>query len=373
MALKLGHMPHATPPSELALAEQHDAAGRHDEAINALARGTRAGNLACMRQLGKRLLAGDRAPLLAAEGARFLLDAANQGDAEAAARMAALTALGLYCRQSGREALRWLIVAAERQWQPARGQLLALADGAPGADSAHSPAGEDWSGLAAHIDFTRWQSSPPVRELSTDPQVRALDSFITPPVCDWIIARARGSLTRARVYDAVNREDVVRKTRTNSVANFSLAEIELLDVLLQARMSSACGVPMNHMEAPAVLHYDVDEEATDHYDFVDPRTPNYSQEIASNGQRVVTFLVYLNDDYEDGETHFPTLGFGHKGRRGGALFFVNAHVDLQPDLRMLHAGRPPTRGEKWIVSQFIRSRAVLNPMPARTAGAATQP
>ena len=103
MALKLGHMPHATPPSELALAEQHDAAGRHDEAINALARGTRAGNLACMRQLGKRLLAGDRAPLLAAEGARFLLDAANQGDAEAAARMAALTALGLYCRQSGRE------------------------------------------------------------------------------------------------------------------------------------------------------------------------------------------------------------------------------------------------------------------------------
>ncbi|MEJ0039724.1 MAG: hypothetical protein WDO68_27405 [Gammaproteobacteria bacterium] len=65
--------------SELALAERHDAEGLHDEAINALARGTAAGHLPCMRELGKRLLTGDRAPLLAAEGAGFLVDAAIRG------------------------------------------------------------------------------------------------------------------------------------------------------------------------------------------------------------------------------------------------------------------------------------------------------
>jgi len=154
----------------------------------------------------------------------------------------------------------------------------------------------------------------------------------------------------------VSRLDVVRATRSNSVANFGLADVELLDVLLQARMSRACGIPMNHMEAPAVLHYSVGEEASDHFDFVNPNTPDYAQEIARNGQRVMTFLVYLNEDYEGGETAFPQLGFSHKGRRGHGLFFVNAYSDLQPDLRMLHAGRTPTRGEKWIVSQFIRSR-----------------
>ena len=104
-------MPPVTSSTDLALAQQHDAAGRHSDAINALARGTRAGNLPCMTQLGKRLLAGDRAPLLAPDGARFLLDAANQGDGEAAARIAALTALGLYRVQSWRGALRWLVVA----------------------------------------------------------------------------------------------------------------------------------------------------------------------------------------------------------------------------------------------------------------------
>ena len=52
--------------------------------------------------------------------------------------------------------------------------------------------------------------------------------------------------------------------------------------------------------------------------------PTYAEEIAQRGQRVVTFLVYLNDDYGGGETAFPRLGISHKGRRGEGLFFVNA-------------------------------------------------
>ncbi len=356
-------MPPATRSAEFELAAQHDAAGRHREAIDALARGTSAGNLACMRELGKRLLAGDRAPMLAAEGARFLLDAADRGDAEAAARIAALTALGLYLKPDLRDALRWLATAAERGWDAARGQLHALA---PAPTSMEKPSGDYWSRLAASIELTPWQTSAPSRELSADPQIRALDSFVSPAVCDWIIARARGRLTRALVYDPVNRQDIASRTRTNSVANFGLADVELLDVLVQARMSLACRIPMNHMEAPAVLNYQIGEEATQHYDFVDPKTTDYAAEIARNGQRVLTFLVYLNDDYDGGETNFPTLGISHKGTRGGALFFVNAQDDMRPDLRMLHAGRPTTRGEKWIVSQFIRNRPVLTPMPPRT-------
>jgi hypothetical protein len=331
-------MPHPIPQSELALAAEHDAAGRYDEAINALARGTQAGDRLCKTQLGKRLLAGDRAPALPAEGARFLHEAAVEGEPEAAARLAALTALGHYFKHNWHDALRWLMVAAERGWEPARGQLRVLANGTP------------------DIDLTSWSAASSGRDLNAEPLVRAVDAFISPAACDWLIARARGRLTRARVYDPVSRLDVVRATRSNSVANFSLADVELLDVLLQAKMSRACGIPMNHMEAPAVLHYSVGEEASDHFDFVNPNTPDYAQEIACNGQRVMTFLVYLNEDYEGGETDFPKLGFSHKGRRGHGLFFVNAYSDMQPDLRMLHAGRAPTRGEKWIVSQFIRSR-----------------
>jgi prolyl 4-hydroxylase len=346
---------------QLELAQRHDAAGNHDEAINALARGTGAGDLACMRELGKRLLTGDRAPLLAVEGVRFIGEAATKGDAEAAARVASLTAMGLYRPQNWREAQQWLGVAADRGWQPAREQLIALAaaSSAAGSGAAPNPAGANWRQLAADLDLSSWSASPPTRVLSTDPQVHVVDDFIPPAACDWIIAHARGRLTRARVYDAVNAQDIVSNTRTNSVANSTLASVEMLDLLLQAKMSAACRQPMRNMEAPAVLHYAVGEANIDHYDFVDPGTPDYAQEIARNGQRVVTFLVYLNDEYQGGETAFPRLGFSHKGQRGQGLFFVNALPDMQPDLRMLHSGRPPTSGEKWIVSQFIRSRAMI--------------
>jgi hypothetical protein len=337
--------------SQLELAQRHDAEGNHNEAINALARGTGAGDLACMRELGKRLLTGERAPLLAAEGARFLGEAATKGDAESAARVAALTAMGLHRPQNWREAQRWLGLAAERGWQPARDQLLALG----GANTA----GKEWRQFADDLDLSSWGTSPPSRALSTDPQVHVVDDFIPAAACDWIIAHARGRLTRARVYDAVNSQDIVSNTRTNSVANSTLASVEVLDLLLQAKMSAACRQPMRNMEAPAVLHYAAGEANIDHYDFVDPGIPDYAQEIARNGQRVVTFLVYLNDAYEGGETAFPRLGFSHKGQRGQGLFFVNALPDMQPDLRMLHSGQPPTSGEKWIVSQFIRSRAMI--------------
>jgi hypothetical protein len=93
---------------------------------------------------------------------------------------------------------------------------------------------------------------------------------------------------------------------------------------------------------------------------VDPKTPNYASVIEKQGERVITFLVYLNDDYEGGETEFPRLGLRHRGARREGLLFANALRTGEPDKRMVHAGRPPTRGEKWIVSQFIRNRASLN-------------
>src|SRR6185312_10676767 len=101
------------------------------------------------------------------------------------------------------------------------------------------------------------------------------------------------------------------------------------------------------LEAPAVLHYAEGHEITEHFDFVDPNVPDYDQEIAQRGQRIVTFLVYLNDGYAGGETEFPRLDIKHKGRAGEGLSFSNALADGRSDLRTLHAGRPPTRGDKW--------------------------
>jgi hypothetical protein len=172
-----------------------------------------------------------------------------------------------------------------------------------------------------------------------------------------LIRYAAGRLEPAGVYDPNSRRDVVHAHRSNTLARFGLETVELLHVLLQARMSAACGVPLHHFEAPTQLHYAVGEQIADHFDFVDPRVAqDYAGEIARNGQRIVTFIVYLNEGYEGGETSFRKLGISHRGSLGEGIYFVNALADLSPDMRMVHAGEPITAGEKWIVTQFIRSK-----------------
>jgi hypothetical protein len=113
------------------------------------------------------------------------------------------------------------------------------------------------------------------------------------------------------------------------------------------------------MEAATVLHYAPGETIGYHYDFVDPEHPSYDEEIRRFGNRVVTFLIYLNDGYEGGETVFPRIELSHAGRRGEGMFFVNTLPNGEANVRTLHSGLPPTRGEKWVFSQFVRNRSQL--------------
>jgi hypothetical protein len=324
------------------MADRHDAAGRHDEAINCLATATQRGDVEAQTRLAKRLILGDRAPLLWREGAGFMREAAMDGGAEAAALLAVLVAAGLGGRHDWKSALELAHVAAARGWTPAADQLgvLAAADG-------------------GSIDVESWSAVPAGITLHEGPDVRLFPAFLSDEVCAWLIARSRGRLVRARLYDPGTKSDIVSVTRTNTAAGFNLMETDLVHLMVQTRIAFASGLPIANMEGATVLHYDVGEEIANHYDFIDPSIPGYEEEVRTRGERIMTFLVYLNDGYEGGETDFPQLGVRHKGRRGEGLYFINSLPGGGPDRRSQHAGRPPVSGEKWILSQFVRDRRVL--------------
>jgi prolyl 4-hydroxylase len=357
--------PPSPPPlsSDVERAEQCDAAGAHADAIGHLAAGARKHDVDAMTRLGKRLLVGDRSPCLPKDGAGLIAEASARGGAEAAAVLAVLYTVGASRGHGVQAGLESLIVAAERGWPAARAQLSVLAEtpsAFQAADGVHVPPSRDtdWRALGQAIDLAAWQAPLPATDLSESPLVRSYPSFASAAMCRWFIENARGRLSRALVYEAISREVMAKPTRTNTAAVFNIVETDFVFVLAQLRMAACLGVPLRQFEAITVLHYDAGEEITEHYDFVDPSLPSHAQEIAEKGDRVVTFLVYLNDDYQGGETAFPRLDLSHKGRRGEGLFFVNSEHG-RADTRTLHAGRTPSGGEKWIVSQFIRDRAVL--------------
>lgn len=347
--------------SVLAEAEQFDVEGNHDEAINVLARATQRGDQLAKTQLGKRLLVGDRAPYLPKEGAEFIIEAANREIPEAVALVAVFQCIGIYQKKDWQQALNTLAHAAVLGLESAREQLVLLAQtGEPARDESlpDNPDPDSWYRYPAGINLQQWLSSPPGTTLNEQPLIRSFRDFLPVAVCRRLIRLSGNRLKPALVYDAENKRNYQSTTRTNSIAEFNLVENDLIHFLIQERMSAACGVPMVQMEGTAILNYQPGQEISDHYDFVDLDLPDYRQEIAENGQRIITFLVYLNDNYEDGETVFPKLDIRHRGRAGEGLFFVNALENGEPDLRTLHAGTPPKNGEKWVVSQFIRNREV---------------
>ena len=72
-----------------------------------------------------------------------------------------------------------------------------------------------------------------------------------------------------------------------------------------------------------------------------------------------TALIWLNHDYEGGQTDFPDVGVRVKGGVGDLLLFHNVTADGLPDQRMMHAGLPVTSGVKWMASRWIRGRDYL--------------
>jgi hypothetical protein len=131
---------------------------------------------------------------------------------------------------------------------------------------------------------------------------------------------------------------------------------DLVLLLVRARLANLIRIPLAHLEISTVLHYLPGQEFMPHYDFLDDTWPGYTQQIAADGQRIFTFLIYLNESFEGGETDFPRIGLRHKGRIGDALFFWNVLPNGAVDRDTLHAGLPPATGEKWLFSQWVRNR-----------------
>ncbi len=171
------------------------------------------------------------------------------------------------------------------------------------------------------------------------------------------VALASGGLQRAKVYRSSSTAQVA-ETRTNREMSFTIFNADVVVSLIRDRIAAACGAAVTHFEIAKLLHYSPGEQFALHADFIEPKTPELARDLAARGQRAATFLIYLNDGYEGGATQFPRLDWQYRGGRGDALLFSNVDAGGAPDYDTVHAGMPPTSGEKWVLSQWIRTRPV---------------
>ena len=256
-----------------------------------------------------------------------LLRAASQGgDADASHMLAILTARGAWTPKDWPEAIRLLALAAEQGSRAAQTEL-----------GLTGPTG----------DLERLFAAPEPTRLCENPRVRRIDGFLSPEVCRHLIAQGRGRAEPAATLEQAEtgaRERRISGHRTNSAHAVSLFAGGVVMALIAERIARVLKVPTEVFEGPQIFHYDTGQEFQLHYDFI---------EGAAN-QRIATFLVYLNNGFEGGETFFPHADLKAKPCTGGAVYFANVGLDGAPDPQSLHAGLAATSGEKWLLSQWVR-------------------
>ena len=329
--------------TDLQTARALEAAGRATEATDLIRHAAASGNVAALAALGKHLLI--HRPDCAREGLNALSAAAQGGNGEAAHLLAVFIAEGVGFPQNWQAAFAALQHAAELKWLPAQRELEFLTSEFKGTRTQD-------------FDLSRWLQAPPAHLLSPAPRIFAVKNFASPRMCDWLIELARPRLKAAQTYDPETGVGQYESSRNNSDCHLILPYSDLVLALVRARVAALIQMPPPFFEPPTMLHYKPGETFSPHYDFLDDTKPGLSQEIAQNGQRVLTFLLYLNEGFEGGETEFPLVGVRYKGNKGDALCFWNVMQDGSPDRRTLHAGLPPTRGEKWLLSQWVRNTAM---------------
>jgi predicted 2-oxoglutarate/Fe(II)-dependent dioxygenase YbiX len=305
-------------------------------------------SVAGLVDLARDLLIGRERAQDVPESIRLLSHAAETGDPQGLELLATVTAVGVVRPPDWPAALDLLQRAAERGSVAAQGQLRLLAKTAQSGRRS-------WADLRATVDMSQWMAVPPRTVLSESPKVRLVRDFAPPSVCDWLISRVRGRLRPGLTYDGATKIEQVDPHRTCSDYQFDILNADLIVQLMRERIAAVTRLPTIVMEPPRIFHYALGQDIKAHYDRLSDGISGYGTS-QYRGDRIATFLLYLNDDFDGGDLYFPKTGFQCKGAKGDGVYFAHVDASGKQDPLSLHAGLPVMRGEKWVMSQWIHDR-----------------
>ncbi|MBV9990835.1 MAG: 2OG-Fe(II) oxygenase [Alphaproteobacteria bacterium] len=311
------------------------------------------GDTAASVALATLLLSGRDAPFEPEEGARLILAAAERGDGQALSVLATLRAAGAWTHQSWPEALDLLRRAAEAGAEDAREQLLLLSEDRTLVAHVRKGAGGLWKELRDSVNLEQWIVPQPPRQVFDWPKIWIAEGFATPELCRFLIGRGLGKFKPSLMFDG--QKAAFRATRNCSDFPFTVVDGGVVLLLMRIRVSLLTNLKPEQFEPPQIFHYALGQEIKPHYDSLYDEKHAYGRDGTYEGDRLATFLMYLNDDYEGGDLVFTKVGFTYKGKTGDGIFFASMR-EGKPDRMSLHGAGPITRGEKYILSQWIHDR-----------------
>jgi len=208
----------------------------------------------------------------------------------------------------------------------------------------------DWEAIARALSLSPKVKTQP-EKLAASPEVVLHRQAVAPEICEYVIAHAASRLGPSLVYDPTQTRMIRDPLRTSATASLSPIDLDLALIALNRLISEVVGCAEENGEFLSILSYTSGQQYRPHLDCIPP-----GPDFDASGQRVKTALLFLNDDFEGGETHFTEIDLKVRGRRGDILVFSNVKEDGMIDPAARHAGLPVKGGMKWIASKWFREK-----------------
>jgi prolyl 4-hydroxylase len=300
--------------------------GKITKAVSALEAGARANDVDSLFQLALWYLSGTGVVRDIRKARDILRRAVSIGHVDAALMEIALTANGSGGEIDWPRALALLKTAAEGDAVAA--QQLALV-----------------GAMALNVEgFPR--VLPAGQKLSQSPHIVHFRAFLTPEECAHVAQAAAPLLSPSEIVDPETGALRQHPIRTSDDAVIGPAREDLVIGAINRRIAAVSDSVPAQGEALTILHYAPGQQYRLHHDAL-PGVVN---------QRIRTVIVYLNEGFGGGETHFPAGNLNITPKGGDAIMFDNCTADGSIDPLARHAGLPVTTGSKWIATRWIRAR-----------------
>lgn len=182
-------------------------------------------------------------------------------------------------------------------------------------------------------------------------QLLCLRNFLTADECQHIITLAKTRLRPSTIAATSGFEGF----RTSSTCDLPYLNAPAADAV-DKKIIDCLGLGVGENEVIQAQHYALDQQFKAHTDYFEPATDEYHTYARVRGQRTWTFMVYLNQECEGGETEFTNLGLSVKPQTGMALVWNNLYADGRPNPDTIHQAHPVTKGEKVVITKWFRDR-----------------
>ena len=182
---------------------------------------------------------------------------------------------------------------------------------------------------------------PPLKQLSEEPGVWLFERAFSAAECEFLRLLAEPTYERSLVK--MEGKDVPDPIRTSDGSTIHWLIEDPATHAINRRLAAMTRTAVENGEPMQILRYRPGQQYHPHFDW-----------LGEANRRILTALIYLNEDYEGGETRFVKTGLIVKGRTGDVLLFRNIGKDGGLDPLSEHAGQPVTNGTKYLASRWIR-------------------